>query len=192
MNGSRAHDICQFLQRRSFARRWLFAEICVAVLLASAAHAQSHGSSREYDIKAAFLYHFAQFVEWPDEIDGSDPLTLCLYGHDPFGESIDRLHGREARGRQIQVRRIADEEEAAECSVLYVSPNAEGPAPEWLDRLASRHVLTVGDGEAFTELGGAIRFYKLRNKIRFEVNLDVARRAGLKISSQMLKLASVV
>lgn len=147
---------------------------------------------REYEIKAAFLYHFMRFVEWPDE-DELHELTLCVVGSDPFGAALDSLDGQAVRGKTIAVRRIDAAGTTPTCHLVFVPGDQPSAADrDELARLRSLGVLTVGEGRQFTQAGGMIRLYKTRNRIRFEVNLDVARQSGLKISSRMLKLAKII
>ena len=150
--------------------------------------------SNEYLLKAAFLYNFAKLTQWPDSsFNGPKaPLQLCVLGDNPFGTALGALAGREVAGRPIEARKISYTEEAAGCHIVFVT----GP---WLPELAAalewaadRPVLTVGDAQDFAKLGGTISMKTVNDKIRFEVNLGVARRSGLRLDVRLLQLADNV
>lgn len=149
----------------------------------------------EYAVKAAFLYNFAKFVEWPAaSFRGSrDPMTLCVLGEDPFGGELDQtVDGKTVMGRPIVVRRFAKPAGLEECRILFVS-SSEGPQ---LDRVLAtvggRAVLTVGEEETFARAGGIISFVVRQNRVRFQIDRAAAARAGLSISSRLLEVAEAV
>lgn len=162
-----------------------------AVVIAPVFGQTGNAPTREYEIKAAFLYHFARFIEWPEEAE-QEQIALCVLGEDPFGKTLDDLEGKEVRSKTLTVRRLERGREAQRCHVLFISSSERERLPQLLDTLRTAHVLTVGETDTFAREGGAIRLFEARNKIRFEVNLEVARRAGLTVSSRMLKLADVI
>ncbi len=152
-------------------------------------------SQREYQIKAAFLYNFTKFVEWPADrfANESSPIMLCVIGKDPFGAILeDTVTGKTANGRYIYIRRIDNVDDLDACHLLFVGLSE----PERLRHIiASSHganVLTVGDMDDFVEFGGVISLSKRANKIQFEINLIAARQARLKLDLKLLRLASSV
>jgi hypothetical protein len=147
------------------------------------------GANLEYQLKAAFLLNFARFTEWPASADGPPgrPLTICLLGDDPFGPLLDStVAGKNANGRPLAVRRLGKSDAPAGCEILFVSK------PDLLRPAAGQPILTVGESSGFARAGGAVGFFLEDNRIRFEINLDVVQRAGLKVSSRLLDLARVV
>jgi len=151
--------------------------------------------SLEYRVKAAFLYNFARFVEWPAQaFDGPEaPYAICILGQDPYGEDLDAAAGANTvQGRRIVVRRLSDAKVATDCHILFISTSERRRVPAIIEALGSAPVLTVGEDEAFTRLGGCIRFFLLENKVRLEVNLPAAERARLRVSSKLLNLARVL
>jgi hypothetical protein len=143
----------------------------------------------EYALKAAFLYNFALFVEWPAE-SGTGLLRVCVLGTDPFGPILpDTLRGKAAGGRELRSAVVATREELAPCSIVFVPAAEAGSRPGLLESLAGRPVLTVGESEGFLESGGIIRLYLDGEKLRFEVSAEAARRSKLKLSSRLLELA---
>ncbi len=172
----------------------LFLAITAGIVFLSAAHAEQ-SKIREYQLKAAFLYNFARFVEWPEEsfTDSDDTVNLCVWGKDPFGPLLDRvIEGKTARGRGLVIKRLTGAEEMKSCQIVFVSFSNENLLPGLLNTLGNTAVLTVGEGEGFARGGGVINFVIEEDKVRFEINVDAADRAGLKISSKLLKLARIV
>jgi hypothetical protein len=156
----------------------------------------------EYEVKAAFLFRFAQFVEWPaDTFKGaSEPFTYCTIGEDPFHGALERtLNGKTIGQRPLRVQHLGGagagpgSAKIGECQVLFVGgPGDKKRVAETLASTGGLPILTVGEAEQFAQNGGAIGFCTEENKIRFEVNLDAAGKAGLKISAKLLALAKTV
>jgi YfiR/HmsC-like len=156
----------------------------------------------EYEVKAAFLFRFAQFVEWPADTfkESSEPFTYCTIGDDPFHGALERtLTGKTIGQRQLRVEHLSGTSagsstvKIAECQVLFVGEPADRKhVAETLASAGSLPILTVGERDQFAANGGAIGFCTEDNKIRFEVNLDAAEKAGLKISAKLLALAKTV
>lgn len=156
-------------------------------------HAQE-SLDREYQIKAAFLYHFVKFVEWPSEAlpEASPTIHICVLGTDPFGGALEALKGKTVKGRSLVISRFERVRDLGGCHIAFVSSSEKGRLGEIVETLKEASVLTVGDMDRFAELGGIISFVVESNKVRFEINVVRAERARLKISSQLLKLARVV
>lgn len=148
------------------------------------------GSIAEYQLKAAFLYNFAKFVQWPTEASGgaSAPFTLCVSGDEPFRIMHQYLAGKKVRGQPIAVRAVDSSAGASGCHLLFVSA-ASVQLQQALSRV-SGPVLTVGESGDFIHSGGMINLVRSDNRLRFEVSRSVGERAGLKFSSQLLKLAT--
>jgi hypothetical protein len=181
--------------------RHLLSRCAVAVLagllsVASArwASAQSNATS-EYQVKAAFLFHFAQFVDWPPEAfkDAATPLTYCTVGDDPFHGALDAgLDGKTIDGRSVRVLHFKQAQEIQGCQILYLGTPDKKFISATLANLRASPVLTVGESENFVQQGGMIGFLLEDNKVRFEINLDAAERTKLKISARLLALAKTV
>lgn len=148
---------------------------------------------REYMIKAAFLYNFARFTDWPAGTfeNADDPLRLCVIGADPFGPALDSLNGQNVRDRRLSVARLAAPDEARRCEILFISASEEPHLAEILAAVDGSPTLTVADLAGFAENGGIIRLTTVANKIRFEINLDAARAVDLRFSSRLLRIAKV-
>jgi hypothetical protein len=152
-------------------------------------------SSPEYQLKAVFLFNFAQFVEWPASSfpEPDTPLSICILGEDPFGAYLDETVRGEAVGNHpLAVRRYRTVDEIRGCHILFVSREEQGHLSEILDSMKGHSVLTVSDAERFASRGGMIRFVTDRNRIRLRINLDAARAANLTLSSKLLRPAQIV
>ncbi|HEX9427972.1 MAG TPA: YfiR family protein [Candidatus Polarisedimenticolia bacterium] len=149
----------------------------------------------EYQVKAAYLYYFATFVEWPaGTLDhGSEGLVIGVLGEDPFGEILDdTLRGKSIGGRPVVVRRFTSPQEARESQILFISASEEDRLSAVLKTLDGAHVLTVGDLNRFASRGGTVAFRTEENKVRFDINVDAVERARVKISAQLMKLGRIL
>jgi hypothetical protein len=159
-----------------------------------ALNAESNGTS-EYEVKAAFLFHFAQFVEWPAETfkDAETPLTYCTMGEDVFRGALDEsVMGKRINNRGLRVVHLREREPIDGCQVLFIAAAPKGRQADELAIANGHPVLTVGESEHFTRDGGIIGFCMEEKKVRFEINLKVAEKAQLKISARLLALAKTV
>ena len=150
--------------------------------------------TREYQLKAAFLYNFAKFVEWPGQTsaDNGNGFVLCLLGKDPFGTALDTIEGKLVKGRPIQILAIAGGQSVSDCDMAFVGADDARRVSELLEPMQGLAILTIGEAENFTERGGMIRLLIESNKVRFDINNQAANDHGLRISSQLLKLAKHV
>ncbi len=178
------------LRLRIFRGPALLAALC----LATALPVRASETAPEYQVKAVFLFNFAQFVEWPADAfaDAKAPLVIGVLGDDPFGDYLDKLvQGEKVGQRPLQVRRFARAAEITGCHILFVSPGFDD-----FERVAAslrgRSVLTVGDRDNFSRLGGMVRFVTVNGKIRLRINVVAAQEAGLLISSKLLRSATIV
>ena len=179
-------------------KRWLLVLVLVlgggvGIAWKGAAQSQSSPEYQEYQVKAAFLFNFAKFVEWPAESfkEAQAPLILGILGKDPFGEQIDKLSDQNIQGRKLSIKRFAKVEDLAKCHLLFISAAEKEHLPRILKITRDWHVLTVGDTKGLIQSGVIVNFIIIENRIRFEINTDAAQRAGLKISAQLLKLAKI-
>ncbi len=149
----------------------------------------------EHQVKIGFLYNFAKFVEWPIDAfpEPGAPLTISILGGDPFCDSLERsLQGKTVNGRVIAVRRLRRVDPQDPGQILFIGPSVGKEAGPVLASLRTVPVLTVGDMAEFAALGGVINFTIEDHKVRFEINLDAAERAHLRVSSQLLTVAKIV
>jgi len=145
----------------------------------------------EYTIKAAFIYNFARFTEWPDE---SNELKVCIYGEDPFGSSIDILNGKQSNGRTIKVIRTRSIDEVKSCHIAFLNiiPPVRRLFTRALQDIEGANVLTVSDAEGVIDFGVMIGLKLDNDKVAFDVNHTVAKASNIEISAKLLRLAKVV
>ena len=146
-------------------------------------------------VKAVFLFNFAQFVEWPDTAfaDPGSPLVIEIFGEDPFGTFLDEtVTGETVRGRPLVVRRTRRIEDIRNCHILFLSPSEESRFDAILAALKDRPVLIVSDAPGFVRRGGMVAFAFEQRRVHVKINPDAARTAGLTISSKLLHVAEIV
>ena len=171
-------------------------KITAAVLLVCAARLGAQAAqASEAQVKAVFLFNFAQFVDWPPEAvpDSQAPLVIGILGEDPFGDFLDATVRGERRGsRPFVVHRYQRVDDIARCDILFINRSAGEVPEEILARLKNRPILTVSDADRFAERGGMIRFVTERGRIRLQINPVSAEAAHLTISSKLLRVAEVI
>ena len=165
--------------------------VCLA-LSASPGRPDSRTVAPEYQLKAAFILNFARFVEWPADAMANDdgPFRVVIAGRDPFGELINTLlQGQTVHGHGVSIHRPAELPQPDRCHLLFVGAMKPQQLADLFDRIDGQPILTVGESEEFQQLGGIIRFKLVRDSVRFSINREAAERAGLKVSSKLLRLA---
>ncbi len=185
-----------FLRKLAEKRKGAKKIVCAFLLFANLVPARDlFAQAGEYELKAAFLYNFTQFVRWPDSSFSApdSPFQLCIVGEDPFGKTLDDLVTTEyVDNHPIVVRRIRDVENTSLCHMAFVSAKTSIPFESVLETIGDRPVLVVGDLPDIAEKGGTIAFRVVNNRIRVEVNLASARTANLRISSKLLRLSTII
>jgi hypothetical protein len=182
--------------RRSFvvrARFWLVLALAASCLSVRPVPLSAQVATTE-EVKAAFLFNFAKFVEWPEEAstDGT-PLAIGVLGGDGIADVLrDIVRGKSIGTRPITVKRINGSEDFASFHMLFIGQSEKSRLPDILRRVERANVLTVSDIDRFCEVGGIIALTLEQNHVRFEVSLEAAERAHLKVSSKLLTLARVV
>lgn len=146
--------------------------------------------ANEYQVKAAFIFNFAKFVEWPgDAFSEGDALVVGVVGDDPFGGALDRLNGSLANGRHLKIKRLRVGDNLRACNILFISKSEGKNLGKILDSVKGTSVLTIGDMSQFNQAGGMIRFVIQNDKVRFEINAGAASQTRLRISSKLLALS---
>lgn len=147
----------------------------------------------EYRVKAAFVYNFAKFVEWPAASfkNAADPITICVLGN-PFGDRLtETVTGKQIDDRRLRVREVSDPAEDVGCHILFIAGDAKRTS-ELLGQLKTRQILTIGESPNFAAAGGVIGFKLESGRVRLQINVHSADRAHLRISSKLLSLAELV
>jgi hypothetical protein len=174
---------------RYILRRLLLPVILLAAAVSPVAHGQK--AITEAQAKAAFLFNFARYVEWPDRAFASReaPLVFCTVGRDGLGSALAALESKQVQGRPIRLRRGITTDDVKGCHVAFVGDPEERRVAPTLRAFAGLPILTVGDTEGFIDAGGAIGLVSGEDRLQFEVNRAALEQAQLRASSNLLKLA---
>ena len=174
----------------------IFGLLCIFLLVSGVPQpARAQSTADEYAVKAAFLFHFAQFVDWPAGVlnSGDPSLNLCIFDDEPRRQELQStIDGKAIGARIFHVRLISQPQEIPGCNILFLSRDEAGRQTAILKGLRGMPVLTVGETANFLSDGGMIRFHIADDKIRFDINLSGAESSHLKISSRLLLLATLV
>ena len=173
-------------------RHWM---LLIAVALVYWLAPSALGQSREYQLKAAFVFNFAQFTDFPTNAFTSpdSPLVIAVLGENPFGNTLETLvKGEKIAGRAVEVRYCERLREIEGAHVVFLAKSHWGTLNELLREVRGKPVLTISEMETFARKGGLIRLFLNGNKIEFNINPDAAKRAGLNLSSKLLRLATIV
>lgn len=148
----------------------------------------------EYEVKLGFIYNFINFVAWPETIfkSDSDPLVMCIASDNPASEVLFKLDGKRIKQRKINVIAYQEETCLTQSHALFFATQDKVFIQQVLDRVKGLSILTIGEVDGFTRMGGVINFFEDHNRLRFRVNIDAVRRNALKISSQLLVSAQIV
>jgi len=175
---------------------WGFGLLCIVLLvLCVPQSARSQSTANEYEVKAAFLFHFAQLIDWPaGALDAGDPsLKLCILDDEPHRQEFQNtIDGKVVEGRVFHVRPISQLQEFKDCNILFLSRDEAQRQTAIVRSLRGMPILTVGETADFLSEGGMIRFHLEDGKVRFDINLGAADSSHLKISSRLLLLATSV
>lgn len=180
---------------RAPALGWIGASIFAVSLFAAAPAASGTAGAQvgEDELKAAFLYNFVKFVEWPCEsaTSGCEEIWIGFLGRDPVSDILEEtVEGKRVRGHRIRIQRFASLEEVREVQLLFVCPGSVDVAV-LAESLRDRPVLTVGQSDDFSERGGIVRLFLEGRRMRFEINPAAAKRHGIRVSSELLALARI-
>lgn len=172
-------------------RGWPIRRLLAGLFLSVGLLSHALAEDMERQLKAAFLYRFAQFVEWPQEADAerSRQLVLCLLGTDVFEGALNTIVGKTVRERELAVRFIASPRQLGQCHMVFLGQPGPEAMKTTLMQSRNAHVLTVSDQPGFAAAGGMIELVRQGTRLQFEINLGAAREAGLLVSSNLLRLA---
>jgi hypothetical protein len=174
--------------------RSVLAVACLSLAITAEARGQDLGGDLEQQVKAAYLLNFTRYVDWPPGTyrRGDDPVNLCVVGPEGLADVVRRtVEGRRSRGRPVRVVVPDTPAQAGDCHLVFLAP-AGGAVSPWLAAVRSSRALVVGEGPRFLERGGMVAFVIVNQTVRFEIDQAAARRAGLRISSRVLALATRV
>jgi hypothetical protein len=177
---------------------WQGCVILLSLLLmtpVSPAYADS-ASSREYTIKAGFIYNFTKFIQWPEKVEASidkQGLQFCIAGKDRFGRALDGFaKALKDNNKKLVVKKGVSPKKSEACHILFIESSSSGQLEEYLHNVKGQPTLIVSDSPGFGERGVGINFVIHKNKTHFEINPLAIRQAGIKMSSELLKLGILV
>lgn len=190
MNPMHAHPLHTGVQPRKGP--WWHGWCCSAMLAIGLTHGISARGEAlpEYQLKAAFVYNFASFTEWPSTVGSA--LNLCIYGHDPFGPEIDGLNGKSIGARTLLVTRKHQPEALKTCHIVFIAAPDIHQLPVLLSGIQGLPILVLADSPGAAQQGVTLNMKMAQGRVTFEANLGAARTSGLTLSSRMLRLATEV
>jgi hypothetical protein len=169
--------------------RYLLGRLAALLVLGLACGLGLAEVNSEQQLKVAFLVNFLKYIEWP----GTGPTaTICLFGRDQLGPYLASYEGRSIVGKELRVRRVNGPDQIADCQLVYIPDTEEARVGAVLRWLENKPVLAVSDADLFARQGGGIALVRSEGRLQFDVNADALSRAGLKPSSQMMRLARQV
>lgn len=196
IRGLKWEEFCAGVCKKKAVRKTLTAILALLFLALAAAVipecAAQDAAPSEYQIKAAFLFNFAKFVQWPPEAFATtnSPLIIGVLGENVFGDNLEKtINHKVINERPLQFKEFHSVGEATNCHILFISTSEKAKFSKIIQGLQGTSVLTVSETGEFIDAGGMINFVLEANKIRFEINDEAAKKAGLKISSKLLSLA---
>jgi hypothetical protein len=169
--------------------------VFLSIRLVAAPEVQAQEGLSEYQVKAAYLFNFLKFVEYPSEsfADPLAPMVIGVVGDDPFGNALPQIViGKSVQGRDLVIRVYRTGEDLRGAHILFISTSEKKRLPVILSSLRGSSVLTVSDAAGFLEAGGMIQFLNENGRVRFAINVEATNRAKLKMSSKLLSLARLV
>lgn len=168
--------------------------IAFATVFMTMSAANAWAQYSEYEVKAAYIFNFAKFIEWPANYIENDTLYLCVYKNDPFGIILEKtMIGRKANGKDWKIRRISSLAEIGNCHMLIMSGIKQHEALQVINSIGNKPIVTIGDEMSFLcRIGGTINFLPQFSERQFEINKDVANDIGIKISPKLLLLAKII
>lgn len=169
--------------------------LLLTLALLAAARPAAAQDPLENEVRAVYLYNFARYITWPDAAfpNVATPVRICVQGTDPFGDALDRaVSGETVNGRRLEASRLGPGDSPRGCHILYLGTSNEMRARAALSAAQGRPLLTVGEHAQFLERGGMIRFRRVDNRVRFDINLKAIERNGLRINARLLGVAASV
>ncbi len=155
---------------------------------------QKRPASDETEVKAVFLFNFAQFVEWPSsKLPADSAIVIGVLGKDPFGKYLDETVANEiVNGHPLKIERYANMKHIGKCHILFINPGRSIKVDDVINRLKGKNILTVSDETGFSKQGGMIHFVTESNRIKLRVNLGSVKESEISVSSKLLSLAEIV
>jgi hypothetical protein len=187
------HMMKRYPERRNILITLISVVFCILILPLSAKQANS--GDLDAEVKAAYIYNFTKFINWPQEenLSATTPIRICVFGNDPIGDTLKDLSSREAKGHPLKVEKYTSNVSSIpRCHVLFISRSEEQQLPLILKHLSGSNVLTTSDIPRFSRKGGMIGFVTEGGRVKIEINLRTSQQAGLKISAKLLEVSRII
>jgi hypothetical protein len=173
---------------------WPFIRYCwvTLCLCLAASHCPAQNVPTEHQIKAAFIFNFAKLVDWPAQANpvADSPVTIGVLGDNVFHDDLaNAISGKNVNNHPLHFEQCGSLADATNCQILFISPSEKSHFTKLIDQLHNSAILTVSETDQFIDDGGMINFVIVDKKVRFQINNDAAKKAGLTISSKLLSLA---
>jgi hypothetical protein len=178
-----------------FLKKIAHSRLIILLVFCDVFFASAQTSTREYQVKAAFLFNFTQFVEWPAQCfsNPESKAIIGVLGKDPFGTYLEEtIAGETINKHPLVIQRFNTVDEITNCHILFINISDKNKLKAILEKLKGKNILTVSDANGFAKLGGMVRLYTKDDKINIQVNLEAAKEENLIISSKLLKLAEII
>ncbi len=167
--------------------------VLMVVILCSTLYVHADYQSKpEYEVKSAFIYNIINFIEWPIEHRLNGAINLCVVGKNHFGTALDSFEYNTIGDQVFALKYVQSFQDIGDYNVVFICPSEKKRLKQILQTLDGTNILTIGDTKGFAQQGVIINFYIKEEKVRFEINVDAAKRANLKISAKLLRLAKIV
>lgn len=192
---TRARRISDRCRGLTYSRLYVVTAIATLIGIALSSNLMAQDKANVEQVKAAFLFQFTHFVEWPEGSFASsdEPLTICIVGNNLIEKELNKIvRAKQAGTRTIRVEGHASDSAFTDCHILFVDESRSKRLATIIEKLRGKPTLTVGDESAFTKKGGVLRLYEKAGRLSIEINTDAAERASLRISSKLLSLAKLV
>ena len=172
-------------------KRWKYGILKIISIFFILMVNQVHAADREFQLKAAFIYNITRMVEWSSE-DKDLPLVLCFFGEHKFGDTLQSFKNKTVGNRSLRVHKAIPFEEITQCNILFISDGEKAVLDEILPEIENLPILTIGDIEDFAKNGGIINLVSRGERIKIYINLKMAKKSNIKISSKLLSLAVII
>ena len=175
-----------------FRRFLICAALIFTAIIGLSLNSLAQQQPSEYEVKAAFLFNFAKFIDWPPEVfaDTNSPIVVGVLGKNVFGNNLEKIiNDRKVNNRSFQFRKYTSVTEVTNCQILFISSSEKNDFAKIMSALHNASILTVSETDGFIQAGGMINFVLQDNKIRFEISDEAAKKGRLRVSSKLLSLA---
>jgi hypothetical protein len=172
-----------------------YSRLLILLIFCNVFFASAQITTREYQVKAVFVFNFSQFAEWPSQsfANPESPAVIGILGKDPFGPYLaETIVGENLNKHPFVIQHFTNVDDVSNCQILFINVDDKNKLKAILEKLKGKNILTISDANGFAKLGGIARLYTKDDKINIQINLEAAKEENINISSKLLKLAEIV